>query len=183
MNIFPVAGDMAFALVKFSRNRAGLTAGQIQLRNPRPCMEVASLSDRREQDRINSEIERISKSSDPFAAAVRATRMPMLITDPNKPDNPIVFSNDAFSRLTGYAREEVLGRNCRFLQGAQTDPEGIAKIRDAMKVVVADPKVIAVFQKTGGNVMNLSPEDTEALVKRDVERWTKLLHEAGVSLD
>lgn len=133
LNIFPVAGDMAFALVKFSRNRAGLTAGQIQLRNPRPCMEAASLSDRREQDRINSEIERISKSSDPFAAAVRATRMPMLITDPNKPDNPIVFSNDAFSRLTGYAREEVLGRNCRFLQGAQTDPEGIAKIRDAIE--------------------------------------------------
>jgi PAS domain S-box-containing protein len=133
LNIFPVAGDMAFALLKFGRNRAGLTAGQIQLRIPRPCMEAASLSDRREQDRINSEIERISNSSDPFAAAVRATRMPMLITDPNKPDNPIVFSNDAFSRLTGYAREEVLGRNCRFLQGAQTDPEGIAKIRDAIE--------------------------------------------------
>ena len=46
----------------------------------------------------------------------------------------------------------------------------IAKIRDAMKVVAADPKVIALFQKTGGNVMNLSPEDTEALVKRDVDR-------------
>ena len=39
---------------------------------------------------------------DPFAAAMRATRMPMLITDPRQPDNPIVFANDAFLRLTGY---------------------------------------------------------------------------------
>jgi PAS domain S-box-containing protein len=91
------------------------------------------LSDRREHDRINSEIESISKSSDPFAAAVRATRMPMLITDPNRPDNPIVFSNDAFSRLTGYAREEILGHNCRFLQGPKTDPESVSKIRDAIE--------------------------------------------------
>jgi PAS domain S-box-containing protein len=91
------------------------------------------LSNRRELDRINIEIQRISKSSDPFAAAVRATRMPMLITDPNKPDNPIVFSNDAFSRLTGYAREEILGRNCRFLQGPRTNPEAVSKIRDAIE--------------------------------------------------
>jgi len=92
-----------------------------------------NLSNRRELDRINIEIQRISKSSDPFAAAVRATRMPMLITDPNKPDNPIVFSNDAFSRLTGYAREEILGRNCRFLQGPRTNPEAVSKIRDAIE--------------------------------------------------
>ena len=57
----------------------------------------------------------------------------MLITDPNKPDNPIVFSNDAFSRLTGYAREEILGRNCRFLQGPRTNPEAVSKIRDAIE--------------------------------------------------
>ncbi|SMH46085.1 histidine kinase dimerization/phosphoacceptor domain -containing protein [Mesorhizobium australicum] len=69
---------------------------------------------------------------DPFAAAIRATRMPMLITDPRQFDNPIVFANDAFLRLTGYAREEVLGRNCRFLQGPETDSLAIDKIRDAV---------------------------------------------------
>jgi tripartite-type tricarboxylate transporter receptor subunit TctC len=52
-----------------------------------------------------------------------------------------------------------------------------------MKVVLADPNVIQLFQKTGGNVMNLSPEETETLVKHDVARWTKLLHDAGISLD
>jgi PAS domain-containing protein len=55
---------------------------------------------------------------DPFAAAIRATRMPMIVTDPRQPDNPIVFANDAFLHLTGYRRDEVMGRNCRFLQGA-----------------------------------------------------------------
>lgn len=57
---------------------------------------------------------------DPFAAAVRATRMPMVVTDPAQPDNPIVFCNVAFQMLTGYAREEIIGRNCRFLQGPKT---------------------------------------------------------------
>jgi PAS domain S-box-containing protein len=91
------------------------------------------VSERRDQNRIDSEISRVAKSSDPFAAAVRATRMPMLITDPNKPDNPIVFANDAFSELTGYSRDEVLGRNCRFLQGSRTDRDDVAKVRDAIE--------------------------------------------------
>ena len=69
---------------------------------------------------------------DPFAAAIRATRMPMLITDPRQFDNPIVYANDAFLRLTGYEREDVFGRNCRFLQGADTDPQAVAQIRDAI---------------------------------------------------
>lgn len=71
-------------------------------------------------------------SNDPFASAVRATRMPMMITDPNLPDNPVIFINDAFVRLTGYARGEVLGRNCRFLQGPETDPADVKKLRDAI---------------------------------------------------
>jgi PAS domain S-box-containing protein len=69
---------------------------------------------------------------DPFAAAIRATRMSMIITDPRQPDNPIVFANDAFLKLTGYRREEVLGRNCRFLQGPETDRQAVAQIRDAI---------------------------------------------------
>lgn len=79
------------------------------------------MSDRTEDARIDAEITRHVAGSDPFAGAVRATRMPMLITDPRLPDNPIVFVNDAFSKLTGYRRDEILGRNCRFLQGAETD--------------------------------------------------------------
>lgn len=69
---------------------------------------------------------------DPFAAAIRGTRMSMIITDPRQDDNPIVFANKAFQDLTGYDRDEIIGRNCRFLQGPDTDPAAIAEIRDAV---------------------------------------------------
>ncbi|CDX38850.1 Signal transduction histidine kinase [Mesorhizobium sp. ORS 3359] len=97
---------------------------------------------------------------DPFAAAIRATRMSMLITDPRKPDNPIVFVNDSFLRLTGYAREEVMGRNCRFLQGPETDPAAIAELRAA----VAEGNDISIdllnYRKDGSafwNALYISP--------------------------
>lgn len=57
----------------------------------------------------------------------------MAITDPTQPDNPIVFVNEAFQHLTGYSRDECLGRNCRFLQGADTDPLAVAKVRQAVE--------------------------------------------------
>ena len=86
-----------------------------------------------EAARIAAEILRTEGSSDPFAASVRATRMPMIITDPRLADNPVVFANDASCRLTGYAREEIVGRNCRFLQGPRTDRDAVAQLRAAVR--------------------------------------------------
>jgi PAS domain S-box-containing protein len=91
------------------------------------------LTDHADGARIGAEIASTVVGSDPFAAAVRATRMPMVITDPRLPDNPIVYVNDAFVKLTGYAREEIIGRNCRFLQGPETDPADVARVRDAIE--------------------------------------------------
>lgn len=71
-------------------------------------------------------------SEDPFAAAFKATRMPMLITDPRQDDNPIIFCNRAFSTLTGYSREELVGRNCRLLQGPETDRGAIQRLSEAV---------------------------------------------------
>ena len=71
-------------------------------------------------------------NSDIFFAAIETTRMPMLLTDPHRPDNPIVFANQAFLRLTGYDAEHVIGRNCRFLQGPDTDPSTVYEIREAV---------------------------------------------------
>lgn len=68
-----------------------------------------------------------------FFAAVEMTRMPMLITDPRQDDNPIVFANGAFMDLTGYAEADILGRNCRFLQGPDTDRATVAELRQAVR--------------------------------------------------
>lgn len=90
------------------------------------------MADSFELGRVEQEFTRVEASSDPFVSAVRATRMPMLVTDPRRPDNPIVFVNDAFSKLTGYHHDEIIGRNCRFLQGPETNRDDIAKIRSAI---------------------------------------------------
>jgi PAS domain S-box-containing protein len=67
-----------------------------------------------------------------FFAAVEMTRMPMVVTDPRQPDNPIVFANGAFFDLTHYKEEQVLGRNCRMLQGPDTDRRTVDEIRKAI---------------------------------------------------
>ncbi len=69
---------------------------------------------------------------DELSSAVEKTRMPMIMTDPNQPDEPIIFANRAFQELSGCKADELLGRNCRFLQGPDTDPAHISKIRDAL---------------------------------------------------
>ena len=51
------------------------------------------------------------------------------ISDAQRPDRPLIWVNAAFTRLTGYPLDEAVGRNCRFLQGAGTDPRTVARIR------------------------------------------------------
>jgi tripartite-type tricarboxylate transporter receptor subunit TctC len=57
----------------------------------------------------------------------------------------------------------------------------LARLRAEFAKVLADPEVTALFGKTGGRMLNLSPAETDVFIKRDVERWTKLIREAGVS--
>lgn len=67
------------------------------------------------------------------AKALDSTRHGILITDLRQPDAPVVYCNAGFLRLTGYAREEVLGRNCRFLQGPGTDEAALEQVRRALR--------------------------------------------------
>ncbi len=104
--------------------------------------------------RLTARLAGLADGTDPFAAAVRTTRMAMIVTDPRKTDNPIVFVNDAFCHLSGYAREEVLGRNCRFLQGPGTDQASIDRIRDA--VTAAEPIEVDIrnYRRNGDGFWN-----------------------------
>lgn len=65
--------------------------------------------------------------------AVHAANNVVLITDPNLPDNPIIYVNSGFEALTGYRRDEVLGRNCRFLQGQDHRQKGVDDLREAIR--------------------------------------------------
>lgn len=78
----------------------------------------------------------------------------MVITNPNTEGNPIVYINDAFERTTGYQRSRVIGRNCRFLQGADTDPRAIQKIRNAIEAGEDVSVDILNYRATGEAFMN-----------------------------
>ena len=95
-----------------------------------------------------------------LARAVNAVADGVLITDPTQPDNPIIYTNPAFSRITGYEPEEVIGKNCRFLQGAETDQTVVAQLRQA----IAEQREIQVtvlnYRKDGQpfwNELKISP--------------------------
>ncbi len=78
----------------------------------------------------------------------------MVITNPNSDDNPIVYINDAFERTTGYQRSRVIGRNCRFLQGPDTDPKAVQMIRDAIESGEDVSVDILNYRATGEAFMN-----------------------------
>jgi PAS domain S-box-containing protein len=64
--------------------------------------------------------------------AMDAAPVAITISDTSQDDNPLIYVNDHFTELTGYTEEEVLGSNCRFLQGEETSPEPVARIRAAI---------------------------------------------------
>lgn len=67
-----------------------------------------------------------------FGKAIETARQGITIADARQDDEPLIYANDAFERMTGYPTGETLGRNCRFLQGPETDEETVAEIRQAI---------------------------------------------------
>lgn len=125
-------------------------------------IETSGLAGIRQRDdwHLTEAVRHTLGRGDPFAAAVRATRMAMLITDPNQPDNPIVFANEAFQRLTGYDLEEIIGRNCRFLQGPETDRASIDRVRAAIEAGDSIEIDLLNYRKDGSifwNALFMSP--------------------------
>lgn len=92
--------------------------------------------------------------------AIAATNNGVTISDMRRADRPLVFVNQAFLQLTGYSSEDVLGKNCRFLQGSETNQSEVQILREA----VAEGREITVmlrnFRKSGElflNELTISP--------------------------
>jgi PAS domain S-box-containing protein len=118
------------------------------------------MTDMLQSERAADQLAAEHGAGDPFAAAIRATRMAMIVTDARQSDNPIIFANDAFLALTGYHRDEVIGRNCRFLQGPDTDQAQVDKIRQAVAAGEDVAVDILNYRKDGTtfwNALYLSP--------------------------
>lgn len=92
--------------------------------------------------------------------ALAATKSPVTITDNRLPDNPIVYCNAAFLDLTEYTKEEVLGRNCRFLQGKSTGQAEVTKLKESIQQKKDSHVVIKNYTKSGKafwNDLQVSP--------------------------
>lgn len=81
--------------------------------------------------------------------AVTASANGILITDSSRPDNPVVYANPAFERMTGYAAEEVIGHNCRFLQGSDRDQPARHDLRTAVREGREYTGVLRNYRKDG----------------------------------
>jgi PAS domain S-box-containing protein len=89
-----------------------------------------------------------------FERAVTASTNSIVITDPNLPDDPIVYVNPAFEETTGYAMGEVLGRNCRFLQGEDRDQPALEELRAAVREGRECRVVLRNYRKDGARFWN-----------------------------
>jgi diguanylate cyclase (GGDEF)-like protein/PAS domain S-box-containing protein len=109
-------------------------------------------------------------------AALAAATNGIVIVDALQDDHPIVYVNAGFERLTGYSADEVVGRNCRFLQGGDTDPEALERFRRALREHRSDKVLVRNYRKDGSAFWNevvLSPVLDEG----------RLTHYVGVQLD
>ncbi len=107
---------------------------------------------------IMTDITDIKKTEDTlrmFSRTIESAAEGIVITDPRLPDNPIIFANEKFSRDTGYSREEIVGKNCRFLQGKDTDRGTVDAIRAAIHNHQPFTGEILNYRKDGTAFWNL----------------------------
>jgi PAS domain S-box-containing protein len=86
--------------------------------------------------------------------AVVATDMSFTITDPRRDDDPLLWVNPSFTTLTGYTPDEAVGRNCRFLQGANTDPAAVRRIADSLRRRKPVTEVLLNYRRDGSAFWN-----------------------------
>ena len=89
-----------------------------------------------------------------FRQALEQTRMAITIVDVHQPDSPIVYVNQAFTELTGFESAEAVGRNCRFLQGPETDPASVEAIRATIEAREVRVLEVLNYRKDGTTFWN-----------------------------
>jgi len=125
--------------------------------------------------------------------AMDETPIGITITDPTQADNPIIYANEGFADMTGYSRPEVLGRNCRFLQGERTEEEPVAELAAAVDAAETVSVELRNYRQDGElfwNRVTVAPltdenGDVEHFVgfQEDVTARRGLLEEFGALAD
>lgn len=90
----------------------------------------------------------------PVLESISHSPIATVVSDPHQADNPIIAANQAFYDLTGYDQEEVIGRNCRFLRGADTETSQTEKLRDAIAAKRPTLAELVNYRKDGSPFRN-----------------------------
>lgn len=99
-------------------------------------------------------LQRITETLQLHDKAMSATICGITIADASLPDMPLIYINDAFEQITGYAPSEVLGKNCRFLQADDRDQDAVKEIRAAIKEQRHCDVVLRNYRKDGTSFWN-----------------------------
>lgn len=103
----------------------------------------------REQKLAEAEVEKDKDQTSPFVIAAETTRMPMVFTNAEEPDNPIIFANDSFLKLTGYNRDEVLAQSFNFLLASPDNDGTMREIESCFEPGNEDSPEIHYRRKDG----------------------------------
>ena len=101
-----------------------------------------------------TELQRIEAELRLRNAAIETAADGVIISDAQSPDQPIIYASPAFCHLTGYSEQDVLGKNCRFLQGPDTDPQVVDQIRDALNSNRSFLGELLNYRKNGSTFWN-----------------------------
>ena len=107
------------------------------------------LADTAARTRAERHIGAMREQGGVFVAAVRLTRMPMMVTDATLPGNPITFVNGAMEKLSGYSVDELLGQDPHFMNGPDTDPEAVRCYQTSMAEGRDENLEIVQYRKDG----------------------------------
>ena len=99
------------------------------------------------------------------------------LSDPDQPDNPIVYANAAFEIITGYEQDEIIGRNCRFLQGNDREQPEIERIREALRTHEPVTVTLRNYRKDGTLFYN------RFSIRPLFDREGRLIYYLGVQYD
>lgn len=146
------------------------TAVPFDDRRSNPQGAIAILQDITEQRKRDLEMRMLTRAVDVSVNAV-------VITDNKQPDQPIIYVNPAFVELTGYSHDEVIGRNCRFLQGQYQDQPELANIRRVLDDKQHGSAVLLNCRKDGSqfwNELSIAPVSND---RNELTHYVGILHD------
>ena len=138
---------------------------------------TGTIRDITERKQIEQALRDSVRESERLSTAISNASIGVAISDPHQPDNPIIYVNPAFTKLTGYSEEETIGSNCRFLQGPDTDPLAVDVIRTAIEQRKSCSVVLLNYRK------DRTPFWNELAINPVFDEDGQLINFIGIQMD